>query len=63
MKRAERRIADARERMLDTLVRGGADPEALEIIQCTAESRGRIRDIWARFTGRNIELIAREMVR
>lgn len=51
----EKRIARERERMLDVLVRGGADPEALEIIRRPAARTGR----WARLTGRDVELIAR----
>jgi hypothetical protein len=55
MKARERRIGRERERMLDVLARGGADPEALEIIQRPAVKAGR----WARWLGRDVELIAR----
>lgn len=54
MKGREKRIARARERMLDALVCGGADPEALEIIQWPAP---RVR-WWDRLAGRDVELIA-----
>jgi hypothetical protein len=57
--RRERRISAARERMLDALVRGGADPEALEIISRPAKRTGRL----SRFLGTDVELIARRVVR
>jgi hypothetical protein len=59
VKGREKRIARERERMLDFMVAGGADPEALEIIQRPAPRAGR----WARLTGRDVELIARPVVR
>jgi len=63
VKRGERRIEDTRWRMLRHMAEMGVNPASLEIIQRPAPSHGRIRDIWARFTGQNIELIAREVVR
>ena len=59
MSRRERRISKARERMLDVLVRGGADPAALEIISRPAARTGRL----SRLLGTDVELIARTVVR
>lgn len=63
VKRAERRITERREWMLDQMAEAGVSPASLEIIQRPVVSKGRIRGIWARFTGRDIELIARRVVK
>lgn len=61
MNRGER--IDAAEHQLRLmLARGGADFD-MEIIRRPVVSKGRIRGIWARFTGRDIELIARRVVK
>lgn len=61
MKRAER-LDIAEHQMRLALARGGADFD-IEIIRRPVVSKGRVRGIWARFTGRDIELIARRAVR